>query len=59
VLCCAAFPLLVAAGTDVGIALLFVGVTLGALVLGVALVGLGFALYRRRARASHLPVERA
>src|SRR6266511_3571171 len=35
VLCCAALPLLVAAGTSAGIALLVVGVTLGALVLGV------------------------
>jgi hypothetical protein len=58
-LCCVALPLLAAAGAGAGIALLAFGVTLGALVFGAALVGLVFALRRRRAQASRVPVERA
>ena len=58
VLCCAALPLFAAAGASAGIALLGVGVMLGALVLGAALVGLVLALRRRRAQACRLPVQR-
>jgi hypothetical protein len=58
VLCCALLPVLVAAGASAGIALLAVGVTLGAMVLGVALLGFVFVLRRRRAPTGRLPVER-
>jgi hypothetical protein len=57
-LCCAALPLLVATGVGAGIVLLAFGVTLGALMLGAAVVGLVFTLRRRRAQTSRLPVER-
>jgi hypothetical protein len=58
VVCCAALPLLVAAGVGTGIAFLAFGVTLGALLLVAALAGLVLVLRRRRAQASRLPVER-
>lgn len=58
VLCCAALPLLAAAGASAGIALLGVGAALGALVLGASLVGLVLALRRHRAQACRLPVQR-
>jgi len=58
VLCCAAVPFLAAAGASAGIALLGLGVTLGALVLATGLIGLTLAVRPRRAQACRLPVQR-